>query len=167
MCVSVCPSSRAIETVETMFGSLCSRRVVESSGPRLLGESVSPFIVEGDSLTSQRERESVYGRCLVLFPTPSGTGCQPSPAILFTPPSPTLLFMLCCIWQATQCSPSTVNDGAHNTVYALTRLAGCTVFAWYGKRWRPQYYLCSDVSSRLYRVRLVCLDGTILQVCRA
>ena len=60
MCVSVCLSLQAIKTVETVFGSLCSHRVVESSGRRLLGESTSPFIVEGDDLISQRERERVY-----------------------------------------------------------------------------------------------------------
>jgi len=39
------------------------------------------------------------------------------------------------------------------TVHALLYLAGCTVFAWYDKRRRPQYYLCSYASGRLYRVR--------------
>ena len=43
----------------------------------------------------------------------------------------------------------------HLTVHALLYLAGYTVFAWYGKRRCPQYYLCSYVSGRLYRVRLV------------
>ena len=41
------------------------------------------------------------------------------------------------------------------------------MFAWYGKRRRPQYCLYSDVSSRFYRVRLTCPDGTVLQVRRA
>ena len=92
-----------------------------------------------------------------MLPTPSGTGWSPSP---------TLLFMLCCIWQAAQCSPSTTNTGSHNIVHALTRLAGCTVFAWYDKRRCPQYCLCSDASGRLYNVRLTWPDSTILQVCR-
>ena len=43
---------------------------------------------------------------------------------------------------------------AHNTVYAHMRLAGSTVFVWYGKRRRPQYCLWSDASGRLYSVRL-------------
>ena len=43
---------------------------------------------------------------------------------------------------------------ADNTVYAQTRLAGSTMFAWYGKRRRPQYCLWSDASGRLYSVRL-------------
>ena len=29
--------------------------------------------------------------------------------------------------------------GAHNTVHAQMRLAGFTVFSWYGKCWRLQY----------------------------
>ena len=37
----------------------------------VLGESASPFIDEGDSLTSERERVYV---CLVLLPMLSGTG---------------------------------------------------------------------------------------------
>ena len=57
--------------------------------------------------------------------------------------------------------------GAHNIVYVQTRLADSTMFAWYHKRQRPQYCLCSDVSGRLYRVRLTCPDGTVLQVRRA
>ena len=55
----------------------------------------------------------------------------------------------------------------HLTVHALLYLAGCTVFAWYGKRRCPQYYLCSYASGRLYRVRQTCPDGTVLLVRRA
>jgi hypothetical protein len=40
----------------------------------LLGGSASPFIGEGDGLTSlERERKRVCVRYLVLLPTPSGT----------------------------------------------------------------------------------------------
>ena len=53
---------------------------------------------------------------------------------------------------------------AHNTIYAQTRLAGSTVFAWYGKRRCLQYYLRSDASGRLYSARLAWSGGTILQV---
>ena len=74
----------------------------------------------------------------------------------------TQLFMLCCIWQAAQCSPGTANDGVHNIVYALTRLAGYTVFAWYGKRRHSQYCLCSNAFGRLYSVRLTWPDVTVL-----
>ena len=37
----------------------------------LLGESASPFIDEGDGLTSERERVRML---LALLPTPTGTG---------------------------------------------------------------------------------------------
>ena len=57
--------------------------------------------------------------------------------------------------------------GAHNTAYVQTHLAGSTMFVWYGKRRRLQYCLYSDASDRLYRVRLTCPDGTVLQVRRA
>ena len=57
--------------------------------------------------------------------------------------------------------------GAHNTVYVQTHLAGSTMFAWYDKRQRPPYCLYSDASGSLYRVRLTCPDGTVLQVRRA
>ena len=45
-----------------------------------------------------------------------------------------------------------------------THLAGSTVFAWYGKRRRLQYCLCSDTSRSLYIARLAWPGGTILQV---
>ena len=52
----------------------------------------------------------------------------------------------------------------HLTVHDL---AGCTVFAWDGKRQRPQYCLCSAASGRLYSVRLTWPEDTVLQVRRA
>ena len=55
---------------------------------------------------------------------------------------------------------------AHNTVYAQTCLAGSTVFAWYGKRRRLQYYFCSDTPGRLHSAHLAWSSGTVLQVCR-
>ena len=52
--------------------------------------------------------------------------------------------------------------GAHNTVYVQTHLVGSIVFAWYGKRRRLQYCLCSEASGRLYSARLAWPGGTIL-----
>ena len=97
-----------------------SRLAFFSSEGELLGESSSPFIVEGDSLTSQRkrERERVYVCDIVLLPTLSGTRRLSVP---------TILFMFRLIWQALPCSPSTINVGAYNTVCVLTRLEGCIV----------------------------------------
>ena len=43
--------------------------------------------------------------------------------------------------------------GAHNTIYVQMHVAGSTMFAWYGKRRRLQYYLCSDTPERLHRAR--------------
>ena len=93
----------------------------------LLEESASPFIDKGDDLTSQRQK----GReCVRVLPS------LVAYAIGYGTPSPTLLFMTCCTWQAAQCSPTllfmtwqaaqcspgTANDGAHNTICVLTRL---------------------------------------------
>ena len=57
--------------------------------------------------------------------------------------------------------------GAHNTVLCQTHVAGSTVFAWYGKRQRLQYCLCSDKSGRLHSARLAWPGGTVLKVRRA
>ena len=54
--------------------------------------------------------------------------------------------------------------GGHNTVYVQTHLAGSTVFTWYGKCRRLQYYLCSNVSGRSYSARLAWPGGIVLQV---
>ena len=56
--------------------------------------------------------------------------------------------------------------GAHNTVYVQMHVAGSTVLAWYGKRRRLQYFLCSDTPGRLHSAHLAWPGGTILQVRR-
>ena len=56
--------------------------------------------------------------------------------------------------------------GAHNTVYVQMHVAGSTVFAWYGKCRRLQYYLGFDTPGRLHSARLAWSGGTVLQVCR-
>ena len=86
-------------------------------------ESSSPFIVEGDGLTSQRKRENVYVCYLVLLPTLSSTRRLSAPIILF---------MSRCMWQALPCSPGMANVGAYNTVWVLTRLEGYIVPIWHG-----------------------------------
>jgi len=46
-------------------------------------------------------------------------------------------------------------------------VARSTVFAWYGKRRRLQYCLCSDMPGRLHSARLAWPGGTVLKVRRA
>ena len=56
--------------------------------------------------------------------------------------------------------------GSHNTVYVQMPVPGSTVFAWYDKCRRLQYYLCSDMPERLHSAHLAWPDGTVLQVRR-
>ena len=70
---------------------LCSYRALEllsCLAVVLLGESVSPFIDEEDGLTSQKrkERERVHVLPSIV-----------AHAVGYSTPSPTLLFMICCI----------------------------------------------------------------------
>ena len=81
------------------------------------GESASPFIVEGDGLTSQRKREWI--RVLpslvahaVGYETVVGTHN---------------IIYVRRMWQALPCSPGTANVDAYNTVCTLTRLEDCIV----------------------------------------
>ena len=69
----------------------------ESERPFLLGESASPFIGEGDGLTSERV-------CVRVLPSLVAHAIGYETIV-----------------------------GAHNIVHAQVRLAGFTVFAWYGK----------------------------------
>ena len=83
-----------------------------------LGEGSSSFIVEGDSLTSQRKRDNAYVCYLVLLPTLSGMRLSSAP---------TILFMSRCMWQALPCSSGMANVGVYNTISVLTCLEGCIV----------------------------------------
>ena len=101
------------------------------------------------------KRERVYGCYLVLSSTPSGTACHRPPYCLRRHRHLTvhnLLYLTGCTMFA------------HIVVHDLV---GCTVFVRDGKRRSPQYCLCSDVSGRLYSVRLTWPGGTVLQVRRA
>ena len=64
--------------------------------------------------------ESVYGCYIVLLHSVVHDLLYLAGYTVFA----TLLFMT---WQATQCSPGTANNSAHNIVCALTRLASCIV----------------------------------------
>ena len=56
--------------------------------------------------------------------------------------------------------------GAHNIVYVQMHVAVSTVFAWYGKCRRLQYYLGSDTPGRLHSAYMTWSVSTILQVRR-
>ena len=51
---------------------------------------------------------------------------------------------------------------AHNTIYVQMHVVGSTMFAWYGKRRRLQYCLCSDTPGRLHSAHLAWPSGTVL-----
>ena len=111
----------------------CSCRALELLNCFFRGESAFPFIDEGGGLTSQRRK---WRECVRVLPN------LVAHIVGYDMPSPTLLFMTCCTWQAaqcsptllfmtwkaTQCSPGMANDGAHNTVCGLMHLEGCIVF---------------------------------------
>ena len=56
--------------------------------------------------------------------------------------------------------------GAHNTIYVQMHVVGSTMFAWYGKRRRLQYCLCSDTPGRLHSAHLTWHGGIVLQMHR-
>ena len=65
-----------------------------------LGESASPFIGEGDGLTSlERKREKVYVCFLVLLPTLSGTRRSLVPTTLFMSDACGRLYRVRLVWQ--------------------------------------------------------------------
>ena len=65
----------------------------------LLGESVSPFIDEGDGLTSERESVCVHVCYSVLLPTLLGTRRSLVPTILFMSDTCGRLYHVRLVWQ--------------------------------------------------------------------
>ena len=53
--------------------------------------------------------------------------------------------------------------GAHNNVHAQMRLAGFTMFDWYGKCWRLQYCR-TNIGAHNTVWALTCLEGCIVPV---
>ena len=98
--------------------------------PGCLGESTSPFIDEGDGLTSERERESTYatksccprrwvqddGRRLLHCLCQTHVGGFTAFTMYGKLTSPTTLSMPRGMWGVLPCSPGMGIDGAHNTV---------------------------------------------------
>ena len=89
-------------------------------------ESVSPFIDEGDGLTSSRERESVC--VLVLLPTPLGTrrfvSAHNTVDALMHVVDSIVFFWYGKCRRLPYCR---TNVGAYSTVCVLTYLEGCKV----------------------------------------
>ena len=86
-----------------------------------MGESASPFIDEGDGLTSERERERVRLLSLVAHAIwyKMIVGAHNTVYARRT-------------WEVLPYSPCMSNDGANNTADAQRHVGGFTVFAWYG-----------------------------------
>ena len=93
----------------------------------LLGESVSPFIDEGDGLTSERERVRML---LSLVAHASGyrmmVGAHNTVGCRMHVGGCVILF-------------SMANAGAHNTVDAQRHVRSFTMFTQYSKFWCPQH----------------------------
>ena len=73
-----------------------------------MGESASPFIDEGDSLTSERERERV---CMLLSLVAYAIGYKMMVGAHNTIHARRM-------WEVLPHSPCMANDGAHNTIDA-------------------------------------------------
>ena len=73
-----------------------------------MGESASPFIGEGDGLTSERERECVCARVLLSL-------VAHAVGYMMVVGAHNTVYVR-RVWQALPCSPSMANDGAHNTI---------------------------------------------------
>ena len=87
----------------------------------MLGDSASPFIDEGDGLTSKRERERVRLLSFVAH----AVGYK-----IIVGAHNTVYARR--MWEVLTHSPYMANDGAHNTVDAQRHVGGFTVFALYG-----------------------------------
>ena len=85
-----------------------------------MGESASPFIDEGDGLTSEKERVR-----MLLSLVAHAVGYKMMVGAHNT-------VVVRRMWEILPCSPCMVNDGAHNTVDAQRHVGSLTAFAWYG-----------------------------------
>ena len=85
-------------------------------------ESASPFIDEGDGLTSERERVCVH---MLLSLVAHVVGYK------MVVGSHNTVYVR-RMWEVLPCSPCMANDGTHNTVDAQRHVGGFIVFAWYG-----------------------------------
>ena len=107
----------------------------------MLGESASPFIDEGDGLTSERERVRML---LCLFSHASGyrmmVGAHNTVGCWMHVGGYVVLF-----WVSQMSVPA-------YTVDAQRHMRSFTMFARYGKFWRPQQYRCLEAYGGPYRM---------------
>ena len=85
-----------------------------------MGGSASPFIDEGDGLTSERGRVH-----MLLSLVAHAVGYK-----MMVDAHNTVCIRR--IWKVLPYSPCMANDGAQNTVDAQSHVGGFIVFAWYG-----------------------------------
>ena len=104
----------------------------ESERPSLLGERASPFIGEGDGLTSKREKER---ECVRVLPSlvAHAIGYETIVNAHNTVRAQThLIGFTVFVWygKCRRLQYLKTNVGAHNTVWALTCLEGLKVPVW-------------------------------------
>ena len=92
--------------------SRASQRERESERPSLLGESTSPFIGEGDGLTSKREKER---ECVRVLPSLVAHAIGYETIV-----GDDNTVHARCVWQVLPCSPGMVIVGAYNTAKQIS-----------------------------------------------
>ena len=92
-----------------------------------MGESASPFIDEGDGLTSERERVRMS-----LSLVAHAVGYK-----MMVDADNTIYVR--CMWEVASSSSGMTDVGACYTVDAQRYVGGFTIFAWHGKCRRPQH----------------------------
>ena len=91
-----------------------------------MGESASPFIGEGNDLTSERENVCMLSLVAHTVGYKMIVGAHNTVNVR-------------CMWEVASCSSGMIDVGACHTVDAERHAGGFTMFAWYGKCWRPQH----------------------------
>ena len=109
-----------------------------------LGESASPFIDEGDGLTSEREKVRMFlnpaahaGRYRMMVGAHNTVGCRMHVG------GSVVLFL------------GMADVSTCYTVDAHRHVRSFTMFTQYGKCQRPQHYQCPEACGGFYRVCLV------------
>ena len=93
----------------------------------LLGESASPFIDEGDSLTSERECVCMLSLVAHAVGYKMIVGAHNTINVR-------------CMWEVASSSLGIVDVGACHTIDIEWHARGFTMFAWYDKCRCPQHY---------------------------